>query len=271
VVAFPLIEHVSVQEYPLYPGYASDHDLQLSLGSGPWVVLGVNGLGKSTLLLLMRYLLTGAVRTRNAGFAGERDDLQTVPNRFFAMRVAGGADMATGTIRVRIGRATLTVQRSLGNLSLIIAEVDEGQTKREIVDEAVYRDVLTALMGVAQFADVVRVLDNLSFFLEVRQPLIWDVAAQFELFRALATPNLSADLRRLEGEIVSADSAARNLNATLFKITQRRDREVSKSMNADDTRARIASAQGEIDALGKQELTLTDELYQRRGDETPFG
>ena len=260
VVAFPLIEYVSVQGYPLYPGYTSDHDLQLSLGPGPWIVLGVNGLGKSTLLLLMRYLLTGAVRTRSAGFAGERDDLQAVANRFFAMRVSGGADIAAGTIRVRIGRATLTVQRSLGNLSLNIAKVDEDQTKREIVDEAEYRNALIALMGVAQFADVVRILDNLSFFLEVRQPLIWDVAAQFELFRALATPNLSADLRRFEGEIVSADSAARNLNATLFKITQRRDREVSKTINADDTRARIASAQGEIDALGKEELALTDEL-----------
>ncbi|MET3710279.1 putative nucleic acid-binding Zn-ribbon protein [Sphingomonas trueperi] len=260
MIAFPLIERVSVHHYALYPGRDGSGELELELGQGPWLVLGVNGLGKSTLLLLLRYLLAGPVRTRSAGFAGERDDLQAVNNRFFAVRVAGGAERATAKIVARFGAKTLTVERSLGTLALHHAHIADAATSRTLETEEDYRALITNLMGVAQFEDVVRVLDHLVFYLEGRQSLIWDLAAQFELFRALLTPTLSADLRRLEGEIVSADSAARNLNATLYKITQRRDRESNKRVTANDTRARIAAAQGELDKHVKDELALTEQL-----------
>lgn len=260
MIAFPLIERVTVHRYALYPGRDESGELDLDLGQGPWLILGVNGLGKSTLLLLLRYLLTGPVRTRSAGFAGEREDLQLVSNRFFAVRVSGGADDARAKMSVRFGTSTLTIERSLGNLGLTNVTVANGASSRSIQTEEEYRELITQLMGVSQFEDVVRILDHLIFYLEGRQPLIWDLAAQFELFRALLTPTLSADLRRLEGEIVSADSAARNLNATLYKITQRRDREATKRVTADDTRARIAAAQGELDAHIKDELALTEQL-----------
>ena len=260
LITFPLIERISVHRYALYPGSDGNGELDVDLGQGPWLVLGVNGLGKSTLLLLLRYLLAGPVRTRSAGFAGEREDLQAVSNRFFAVRVAGGADQATATIVVRFGTKTLTVKRSLGTLALHQAQITDATTPLLVETEEDYRALITDLMGVSQFEDVVRVLDHLIFYLEGRQPLIWDLAAQFELFRALLTPTLSADLRRLEGEIVSADSAARNLNATLYKITQRRDREKNKLVTADDTRARIAAAQGELDKHVKDELALAEQL-----------
>jgi energy-coupling factor transporter ATP-binding protein EcfA2 len=260
LIAFPLIERVVVQRYALYPGQDHSGELDLELGLGPWLVLGVNGLGKSTLLLLLRYLLTGPVRTRSAGFAGEREDLQAVSNRFFAVRVAGGADQAIATIVVKFGNKTLTVERSIANLSLNYANITDAVESKIFKSEDDYRTAITNLMGVTQFEDVVRVLDHLIFYLEGRQSLIWDLAAQFELFRALLTPTLSADLRRLEGEIVSADSAARNLNATLYKITQRRERETNKRVTANDTRARIAAAQGELDKHIKDELTLTEQL-----------
>lgn len=260
MIAFPRIERVTVRGYDLYPGLGGSNELDLDLSAGPWLVLGVNGLGKSTLLLLMRYLLTGAVRTRGAGFAGERDDLQTVNNRFFAVRVLDGAQNAVAQIEVAIGAAQLLVERSLSNLALIKAIITRDGEKEEITTEEDYRAAFTNLIGVSQFEDVVRALDHLVFFLEVRQSLIWDGAAQFELFRALLTPKLSADLRRLEGEIVSADSAARNLNATLYKITTQRQKETVKKVNADDTRARIAATQGELDALLKDETKLSEEL-----------
>lgn len=260
MIAFPRIERVTVRDYNLYPGIGERNELNLNLSNGPWLVLGVNGLGKSTLLLLMRYLLTGAVRTRGAGFAGERDDLQTVNNRFFAVRVLDGAQSAVAQIEVRIGSAQLLVERRVSDLALAKAIITREGEQEEITTEEGYRAAFTNLIGVSQFEDVVRALDHLVFFLEIRQSLIWDGAAQFELFRALLTPNLSADLRRLEGEIVSADSAARNLNATLYKITTQRQKEAVKKVNADDTRARISATQGELDALIKEETKLSEEL-----------
>jgi len=260
LINFPLIERLIVRDFGLYPGISNSKVLEVNLGSGPWLILGVNGLGKSTLLLLMRYLLAGPVKTRNAGFAGERDDLQAVNNKFFAVRVADGAQNASAEMEVRLGDAVLNVERNLSNLSIKRAIIRRPQGSTEITTEEDYRAELTSATGVAQFEDVVRIIDNLAFFLEARQPLIWDGAAQFEIFRALLTPNLSAELRRLEGEIVSADSTARNLSATLYKITQRRDKEAVKKETATDTRARIAASQGEIDALNREELRIVEEI-----------
>lgn len=258
LIAFPLIERVTIAGYSLYPGQKGVLDIEF--GEGPWLVLGVNGLGKSTLLLVMRYLLSGAVRTRAAGFAGERDDLQSVDSRIFAVRVADGGQNATASIRVRISDSTLFVERALSNLKILRASIEESAGSRDLTSEDEYRSAITALVGVAQFEDVVRILDHLMFYLEARQTLAWDGAAQFELFRALLTPNLSAELRRLEGAIVSADSTARNLNATLYKITRRREREAVKKVNANETRARIAAVRGEVDALDNEEVNINREL-----------
>ena len=249
-----------MRDFGLYPGVENSNTFELNLGSGPWLVLGVNGLGKSTLLLLMRYLLVGAVKTRIAGFAGDREDLQAVNNKFFAVRVADGAQKASAEIEVRFGEATLLVERSLANLAIKRVIINSNNGIEEITSEEEYRVKISSLVGVAHFEDVVRISDGLAFFLEARQPLIWDGAAQFEIFRALLTPNLSAELRRLEGEIVSADSTARNLSATLYKITQKREKEAVKKETATDTRARIAAALGEIDALNRDELRLAEEI-----------
>ena len=53
MIVFPQIERLVVHNYGLYPGASAGEGLDLNLSSGPWIVLGVNGLGKSTLLLMM--------------------------------------------------------------------------------------------------------------------------------------------------------------------------------------------------------------------------
>lgn len=256
-----------MSRYGLYPGATGSEGLDLDLSSGPWVILGVNGLGKSTLLLMMRLLITGPVRARPAGFAGEQSrDLQTVDSRVFAVRVADEAREASGTIYVRLGAATLRVERRLSNLALTSATVTIAGEERSLPDEEALRAYIAEAMQFAQFEDAVRLLDRVVFYLEGRQSLVWDLAAQFEVFRALLTPQSSAALRKLEGEIISADSAARNLSATLFKILQRRDKEREKAKTADDTRARLAASQAQRDRLRSQEAAILAELQQAEED-----
>jgi hypothetical protein len=87
-------------------------------------------------------------------------------------------------------------------LTLVEAIVRGGAEKEEpISNEEGYRRLLAQLMGLSRFEDALCVLDRVVFYLEAREPLIWDVAAQFELFRGILTPDRSEDLRRLEGEM----------------------------------------------------------------------
>jgi hypothetical protein len=186
LVNFPIFETLKVDGYPLYPGYPPNSPgLNIEFSPGPWLVLGSNGLGKSTLLLMLRQVLTGPVRARPAGFAGERLDLQQTDPRLFAHRVLDGAKAATAGITVRFGHSLMKVIRRLSDLALIEASLEVRGGKQPAATESLYRDLLAKAMNLANFDDALRVIDRVTFFLEAREPLIWDAAAQFELFRAI--------------------------------------------------------------------------------------
>jgi predicted nucleic acid-binding Zn-ribbon protein len=266
---FPVFEQLHVENYRLYPGETNNSGLHLNLTAGPWIVLGVNGIGKSTLLLLLKYVLMGASRVRGAGFTGERSDIVSLDNRLFAVRVNDNARNATAALTIRLGRASLEIKRRLADLVLVEAILKDDTDRTSVCDEKEYRELLAKAMGLMRFEDALRVLDRLTFFLESREPLIWNVSAQFELFRAILTPEISADLRRLEGEIVSSDSAARNLNAALHKVVTRRDAEFAKRERSAETRARLAKATAELDLAETSETNLQHEVDQweeRRSD-----
>lgn len=260
MIGFPFLRRLRVQGYPLYPGPAGDHVMDLRLDDGPWMILGVNGLGKSTLLLIMRYILAGPVRLREAGFAGSRADLTPVPARFFAMRVQDEARGAEATLTVSFGADLLVIRRDLTTLALIEAIQTQDGIETILTDEQSYRGAVAALMNLAQFEDAVRVFDYLTFYPEQRVPLIWNLAAQFELFRGLLTPDKSVELRKLEADIVSADSAARNLNAGIARVTARRAAEAKKAKNLDQTKVKLAAAQAAYEEAHQGEAALRVDL-----------
>lgn len=269
MIAFPLIQELRVERYPLFPGENKDHVLDLALGNGPWVILGVNGLGKSTILLLMRYLLAGPIRLRDAGFAGDRQDVMAGNARLFAMRVAGGAKDSLATLKVQFGDLTVEVTRRLDNLSIHRAEITKSGQATEISSETDYQLQILKAMNLGRFDDAVRVFDFVTFFLEARRPLIWDLSAQFELFRATLTPDLSAQLRELEGQIVSSDSLARGLNANVFSIQKRRNAEARKAQKQDTTQAELSTeraAYEEAEASAKKSEALAEEIEQEVDD-----
>lgn len=72
MVSFPQVKRIEVTGYELYPGKDKIYLTQIPFDDGPWMILGVNGLGKSTLLMLLRFLLTGPYNTPSPGFKGEK-------------------------------------------------------------------------------------------------------------------------------------------------------------------------------------------------------
>lgn len=255
---FPYFEKIVVADYQLYPGKDDEQGLQAHFSKGPWILLGVNGIGKSTLLLILKHLLIGAVSLRGAGFTGSRNDLVLFDSRFFAHRVSD-ANKATAAASIRFGAVTLHITRQLKDLQLVDAYRSDRPDNR-IGNEDEYRELLADLMGLANFQDSVRVLDRITFFLENRTSLIWNVSAQFEIFRALLAPTISEELRALEADIVSNDSTARNLNAVLYKLVSKRDSEIVRTKTSTDTQARLVQAIALLESLELQELAAQREL-----------
>lgn len=267
---FPVFETLKVSDYLLYPGDPPNSPgLNINLTPGPWLVIGVNGLGKSTLLLMLRHVLTGPVRARTAGFTGERSDLQQFDPRFFSYRVLDGAKTARASITVRFGSSLLRVTRQLSDLALVEASLEAPDGIHPVATESIYRELLSKAMNLANFDDALRSIDRVTFFLEAREPLIWDTAAQFELFRAILLPQHSKELRLLESTIVSSDSSARNLSASIFTLSKRRDTQTLRNVQAADIRAQLAASTARLEEAEAAELKFQRQLDaydERRSD-----
>ncbi|WP_160120022.1 coiled-coil domain-containing protein [Rhodovarius lipocyclicus] len=163
---------------------------------------------------------------------------------------------------MKFGVAVLAVTRKLSDLSLVEASLEAPEGVEPVATETSYRELLARAMNLASFDDALRAIDRVTFFLEARDPLIWDTAAQFELFRAILLPQQSSELRRLESIIVSADSSARNLSATIFTLTKRRDSQIQRNAQAAGVQAQLALATAELDEAQAIEVTLRQQLDQ---------
>jgi hypothetical protein len=246
---FPRITGLTIEGYQLFPGHDGNNRLRLKFDNGPWVVLGVNGIGKSTLLLLLKHLLVGPVTSRSAGFAGEKtNDLISISKTLFGVRVEDRAREAVATLECMFGSTRLTVARSLYDLSLVSAKIPRSRDEAEIENEEAYQALLAELMGLHRFEDVVNVVDRVIFKLERRIDLLWNSDAQLELFKALLMPEASHKMRDIEGRIVSADSRARNIRAALTRVSRDIAKEDASERSKASVEMRLADARADLDA-----------------------
>lgn len=215
---------------------------------------------------MLRYVLLGPVRVRSAGFAGEGRDLLPADPRIFASRVLDGAKNSLADLSFKVGRFEFSVTRDLEDLALVRFSV-RGIT-HETTSEDLYRESLCEAFEISDFANVVRLVDRLVFaFLENEAALIWDTSSQYEIFRALVLGKEdAARLRELEGIIVSSDSAARNLNAVLYGIMKRQDKDRSLRANVATVRAQLAKVNADLGSAQEREnrLQATNETSETR-------
>ena len=59
MINFPVFEHIDISGYGLFPGTVDSEGLHINFRPGLTLVLGANGLGKTTLINIIYRLLTG--------------------------------------------------------------------------------------------------------------------------------------------------------------------------------------------------------------------
>jgi len=219
-VRFPVITAVTVEDYALFPG-VDGRGLSFTFQRGVSVIVGVNGIGKTTLLMMCYRALLGPrdwkKRDPGQGAGGGQVSLgQWRAPTFFRDRVPDAAVRATITMDVSIGGHTITIERALRDLSIRYFAVDDDVLDN---DQATYESKVTELCGLGHFTDFALVLHYLLFFLEDRTPLLWDADAQRELLRALLfRPDDASRTRALFNTISALDSRHRNRRAHLAAL-----------------------------------------------------
>ncbi|MFJ6195784.1 hypothetical protein [Micromonospora sp. NPDC092111] len=250
MIRFPLFEHLKVDGYGLYPGTQDTPGLKADFESGLTLVLGANGLGKSTLVLLLYRMCTGPndIQGLTPGALGNRQfkmgSISTSDRRAFASRVNDSAAHATARLRFRVGETTLVVGRSLRTLALTELQVD-GQPR--MLNEDAYHDALLDATGLTSFPDWILVLRYLTFYFEDRRSLVWDASAQHQILRLLfLPPNESAKWTNLEADALRIDSHVRNISALLH-------REEASISRAEQTTLIRPEVEARINDLGLQQ------------------
>lgn len=282
-VQFPIIEHICVDGYLLYPGKEGSPGLNHSFLSGMNVIVGINGVGKTTLLNILFRMLAGDKDLRDGKELGDskRSLASIADTSLFARIVPDRARDATATLRFRLGEYSIEIKRSLKNLELLEMKIDPPSPLVAKLDDLSdeYKIAVSRLAGVDDFYDFILILRYLVFFLEDRRTLIWDKSAQTEIFRILFFPSDTNDnYKSLLNEALSADSYARNAHSVLTKEKTRYEKSLKEATKikpdelnlleiaVSQLRQSLDSLRSRTSALDLKRRSIRRSLEQNRSD-----
>lgn len=227
MINFPIFEQLEIKNFGLFPGTKEKAGIDIHFNPGLTLILGANGLGKTTLITILYRMLSGAndlPRTtleapELGGGSLDVRPLTTAEKALFANRVQDLASNAKAILRLSLAQKQLSIKRNLKDLSLITVCFGNSEV---FADEKEYQAKITSLSGVPTFGDWLLLLRHMVFYFEDRRELVWDKSAQRHIFRTMfLSPQEAIKWYQLERDILSLDSQYRNDTASLNRLKRR--------------------------------------------------
>lgn len=275
MISFPIFSELGVHNFGLYPGTSERPGVNIKFKPGLTLILGANGLGKTTLVTLLYRMLAGTSELPKAtleakelgGASLDAKPLGSNERALFANRVNDLAENAEAVLKLSMGGKALTIRRNLKDLSLVAFHVGGDVVH---TDEAEFQALMPTLAGVPTFGDWLLLLRQMIFYFEDRRELVWDASAQRHVFRTMFLgPEEAAAWYRREREIFALDSRYRNDTAALNRLRKR----VQSIEKAQGDRSALSVELGALLPLQEQDtatlnslVTEADELDSRRHD-----
>lgn len=267
MIHFPVIRSVKIKNYGMYPGENNDAQLYRDVLPGVNLVVGVNGIGKTTLLTMLLRALTGVNDINSGGNLGRgARKPNSVDKQYFSRRVRDNAAHASVRVEVLFGSRVIVIERLLKNLAISYLKVGDIEFRAESPEhyESLYERAVIEASGLATYYDFLLIVRFVCFLLEDRQPLIWDHNAQYEVLRALFGENIEDQTAYFTAynKMTSLDSELRNHRAALGRIQSRLD----KAAAAQAVEPQISEKLQELVRLSEQLSESADTLEQQSSD-----
>lgn len=270
----PVLTELKVEKYGLFPGKPHGSGIAWSFQPGISLVAGINGLGKTTLLMMLLRSFTGPydltgdgeIQPLNVTLPKNPVRLKTHAIEFFAQRVADTAENATVTLSAEIGTSYLQISRRLHDLFLESFCLDENVVdlpQNKVNREKKFQSVVADLMGLSSFVDVLLILHHVILLHENRSSALWDPNAQRQLLRALCLDkNDSLRVADLERSVQSADSQARNIHARITATEKDFNTALQCEANEENVLADLENKQKLLDACLEEASESEEKLEQ---------
>ena len=268
MVNFPVLNRLDINGYGLFPGSeAAGAGLHVDFKPGLTLVIGANGLGKSTLVSIVYRVLSGPFdisgvndQTNLGNTTLKPTELDRAERTVFAQRVSDGARSATARLAFKIGNDAVVVERRLSNLSLTAFEING--TGHDLT-ELVFQTEIARIVGLWSFGDWILLLRHVMFYFEDRRALVWDASAQRQILRFLFLPAATARKWTEDSrEILELDSRMRNLRAATTREERALATSEFKTQSGGDVRGRLAELEGEQKADEERRDRLSDGIAQ---------
>ncbi len=258
VINLPRFERLDVDNYGLYPGRPGYPGLHALFDSGTTLVMGANGLGKSTLVLMLQRMCTGPTDISAGSGPGDLGysqlssvGLPAPEAQTFAARVNDRAVEANATLEFSLGDQHFEITRQLRDLRLTAMEVDGASLSP---DELAFQNAVTRAAGLDRFVDWLLIQRYLTFYGDDRKSLVWDRTAQRQLLRLLFLPaSESGKWLELEREFLRQATQYRNYRAIVAREATNLSREEAKL-------AKVPSVTAEINSLANQATSYEADL-----------
>lgn len=247
-VRFPKIREITLEHFDLY---GRRPDASITVEREVFCLIGANGLGKSTFLNTLLFVMTGAIPDRQQRFQGGEEYFREASrvdksDDYFSGRLSEGVhELAKATVILAWPSKEISITRDIfggAKISeLTIRDLDNNSEEKiqsdaeDSLSERYQREIIS-LTGLSFYYQFVFLLHFICVFDEDRHLILWDKdALTAALYLAFGSdPEAARKADRLQRDVERAGSRARNAR---FAARQSSDRisELTQILVGDDT------------------------------------
>jgi hypothetical protein len=214
----PIFDNLTVEHLSLYKAKITQ-----AIQPGVNMVIGGNGVGKTTLVKTVLFALVGNAEYERFNSSGKAERVPIVDSDFFKGRInARDESQATVSLKFRIGKTRIQVSRTLFRPKIMTFSIGGRlQTARSGSNlETIYQRKLLPLLGVKEFEHFVFIVANLLLFDEERRTLIWDAETQNRVITLLFLAEFRDKMFTLSEEATVLDTTGRHKSETRKDINK---------------------------------------------------
>jgi chromosome segregation ATPase len=277
----PILKRVTVENLSLFT-----RTIKTKISPGLNLIIGGNGIGKTTLVNTMLFGLVGNENYERLN--GAKIKLPLVDKEYFQGRLAPrDYNLAKVTVTIGVGTNEISVTRALERPRIIgLAVKRAGSRTARILKggpsklEEQYQALIKELLDVKEFEDFVFVVANLLIFDETRRTLAWNSSVQNRVIRLLfLDQKFDEEYSKYDGLFTQYDTRGRHKSEERKDIrrtiddwlkTKNDDVSASDDANAEQQKLefRVAELQITLSSLAEEiqglEESLTKEIARLR-------
>lgn len=234
-------------------------NIELAMSEGPYLVLGGNGLGKTTLMQAVVYGLAG-------GLDEQTEEIKALRwgHGYFRGRLSA-TQLATAQVEVdfKLGNHTIAVRRGFKGSNVVAVRSGRSGWEDKEADQ-LFENLLREHGGYLSASDFAFVVHRLLYLPESRRLIAWDTDAQIRLLMLLNQDiALERTFRENRARLKLLDSKKRHIHVALGKA----ENELARLLEYEEVEPGQEEAEEEAEApVDEQAEERLPELVARLND-----